>query len=232
LDPISSDWLTLAAASQLLGVHPMTLRGWVDAGMVSAYRTPGGHRRFRRSELQSFLEQQRNAYARRTQSVPQEQTLALIRQDLSRQALHRANWYSSMTEAQRTHQRELGQRLLGLLIQYVSRRENAEQFLGQAQELAQTYGREIAQTPMSAADLARAFLFFRRSVLNATYHAGGAHTQGDAEGLRLLERINTFMDELLIVTLDAYERTRAHLVLRRKRRIPARAKKSRVRRKT
>jgi len=227
LEPNSSDWLTLAAASQLLGIHPMTLRAWVDAGLVSAYRTPGGHRRFRRSELQSFLEQQRNDYARRTEGVPQEQTLALIRQDLSRQSLQRANWYSSMTEAQRSHQRELGQRLLGLLIQYVSRREKPEQFLDQAQELAQTYGREIAQTPMSAADLARAFLFFRRSVLNATYHAGGAHSQSDTEGARLLERINTFMDELLIVTLDAYEQARAQTLSRRKRILHTHSKKSR-----
>ena len=66
-------------------------------------------------------------------------------------------------------------------------------------------GRELAHANLTAGELARAFLFFRRTIVNAAYHPEGASAQGDAEGVRLLQRINTFMDELLIATLDAYD---------------------------
>ena len=53
----TSEWLTLTEASRLLGVHPMTLRSWVDAGLIEAFRTPGGHRRLLVAELRDFLDQ-------------------------------------------------------------------------------------------------------------------------------------------------------------------------------
>ena len=44
-------WLALGPASRLLGVDPDTLRRWADAGRVRSFATPGGHRRFSRSDL-------------------------------------------------------------------------------------------------------------------------------------------------------------------------------------
>jgi len=50
------DWLTLGQAAKFLGVAQSTLRKWCDAGRVPAFTTPGGHRRFRRSDLDEFVE--------------------------------------------------------------------------------------------------------------------------------------------------------------------------------
>ena len=41
------EWLSLREASEKMGVSGATLRAWADQGRVEAYRTPGGHRRFR-----------------------------------------------------------------------------------------------------------------------------------------------------------------------------------------
>ena len=49
------DWLTLGQAAHFLGVAQSTLRTWADASRVPAFYTPGGHRRFRRADLESFL---------------------------------------------------------------------------------------------------------------------------------------------------------------------------------
>lgn len=49
------DWLTLGQAARFLGVAQSTIRKWSDQGRVPAFYTPGGHRRFRRSDLESFL---------------------------------------------------------------------------------------------------------------------------------------------------------------------------------
>ena len=51
------DWLTLGQAAKFLGVAQSTIRKWSDSGRVPAFYTPGGHRRFRRADLETFIEQ-------------------------------------------------------------------------------------------------------------------------------------------------------------------------------
>ena len=50
------DWLTLGQAAKYLGVAQSTIRKWSDNGRVPAFYTPGGHRRYRRGDLDAFLE--------------------------------------------------------------------------------------------------------------------------------------------------------------------------------
>ena len=51
-----TEWLTLGQAAKYLGVAQSTIRKWSDLGRVPAFYTPGGHRRYRRRDLDSFLE--------------------------------------------------------------------------------------------------------------------------------------------------------------------------------
>ena len=51
-----SEWLTLGQAARFLGVAQSTIRKWSDNGRVPAFYTPGGHRRYRRTDLESFLD--------------------------------------------------------------------------------------------------------------------------------------------------------------------------------
>ena len=46
----------LGQAAKYLGVAQSTIRKWSDLGRVPAFYTPGGHRRFRRRDLDMFLE--------------------------------------------------------------------------------------------------------------------------------------------------------------------------------
>ncbi len=50
------DWLTLGQAAKFLGVAQSTIRKWSDQGRVPAFYTPGGHRRYRRRDLELFLD--------------------------------------------------------------------------------------------------------------------------------------------------------------------------------
>jgi len=54
--PTESLRLSLGPAARLLGVDPDTLRRWADDGLVEAFTTPGGHRRFDRGEIDRLLE--------------------------------------------------------------------------------------------------------------------------------------------------------------------------------
>jgi excisionase family DNA binding protein len=59
------EWLTLGQAARQLGVAQSTVRKWSDRGLLPAFYTPGGHRRFRRRELDSFLRSSGSAAAAR-----------------------------------------------------------------------------------------------------------------------------------------------------------------------
>ncbi|MFA4964148.1 MAG: GAF domain-containing protein [Thermoleophilia bacterium] len=49
------DWWRLGEAASTLGVSLSTLRRWSDSGKLRCYRSSGGHRRFRRSDVLAFL---------------------------------------------------------------------------------------------------------------------------------------------------------------------------------
>lgn len=48
--------LNPAAAALIAGVHPKTLNQWADEGRIAVRRTPGGHRRYRRSDVEALLD--------------------------------------------------------------------------------------------------------------------------------------------------------------------------------
>jgi excisionase family DNA binding protein len=70
------EWLTLGQAATYLGVAQSTVRKWSDGGRLPAFYTPGGHRRFRRGDLDEFL-----AGSRSTSTSIAGQALVLIVDD-------------------------------------------------------------------------------------------------------------------------------------------------------
>ena len=54
----------------------------------------------------------------------------------------------------------------------------------------------------------RASLSARRAIKDALYSAGSLAGAPDAETLRLYERMTTFMDQMLVTTVEAYDLAR------------------------
>lgn len=50
-------YLTPNEVAQWMMVSPVTVRGWAQKGLLPAEVTPGGHRRFRRDEVERFARQ-------------------------------------------------------------------------------------------------------------------------------------------------------------------------------
>ncbi len=50
-------YLTPQEVAQWMMVSPVTVRGWAQKGLLQAEVTPGGHRRFRREEVERFARQ-------------------------------------------------------------------------------------------------------------------------------------------------------------------------------
>ncbi len=51
------DLLSTFEVAKIVGVHYQTVNSWVRKGWLPAARTPGGHRRIRRADLERFLSQ-------------------------------------------------------------------------------------------------------------------------------------------------------------------------------
>ena len=51
-----SDFITSAEAARIAGVGTTAIKRWADAGALECVRTPGGHRRFRRSDVERLAQ--------------------------------------------------------------------------------------------------------------------------------------------------------------------------------
>lgn len=202
------EWLSLTKASRALGVHQTTLRRWADAGTIACFRTPGGHRRFRASDLAAWLEgKQETTVAPQTEALVQG-VVGFTRHEMVDRHVSTEAWYAAFDqEEDRQHMRETGRRLLGLSIQYMDRTSNYEPVLRQGRQIGSYYGQQCAQHGISLVDTVRGFFFFRESMIRATRPGLTARGRYDAEEARMHRQLRRFLDEVMYACLDSYETT-------------------------
>ena len=63
--------LTPGEVATLFRVDPKTVTRWASAGRIGSIRTPGGHRRFRESEVRALLHGVESEVSVPTQTTPQ-----------------------------------------------------------------------------------------------------------------------------------------------------------------
>jgi hypothetical protein len=119
----------------------------------------------------------------------------------------RQQWHARLaTKAHTDHMRGLGQRLLGLLIQYVNRRENDRRFLEEARTVGANYGREAHTANVGLPDAVEAFLFFRNAFSEMAMPIPGIAQPTDLdEAVALQKRLNRFMDATLLGLIAGYQ---------------------------
>jgi excisionase family DNA binding protein len=205
-------WLELSAAADYIGVHFTTLRRWADAGKVPCIRTPGGRRRFKKTELDAFV-----ASLRQGESPASTALQRLERRVSVGRAGHigvqNEPWYSRLDDTQRMAMRAEGQQLMAVLMQYATRKNGGEVFLEQGRRLAVHYGEVCHSLGLSLVETVRAFILVRRSIADSVYEAGSLAGPPDVETWRLYDRMNQFLDMMLLTILEAYDRARSKDVL-------------------
>src|SRR5512145_1469612 len=106
-----SEWISLRHAAEILGVHPATVRNWADKGDLPSRRTPGGHRRFRKTDLMNYAATQGELQPLEVQVIIQN-ALGQARMQVSGGNLGEQHWYAMMDESARKPMREMGVRTL------------------------------------------------------------------------------------------------------------------------
>lgn len=196
------EWLSLQEASDKFGVAPSTLRRWGDAGRVPMKRTLGGHRRFPRAAIERLVGQSTPAA-----EITMVQAEAPHSWGVDGQEMARQEWHARLATAPAVDRmRGLGQRLLGLLIQYINRREDDRRFLTEARLVGSNYGREARAAKVSLHDTVQAFLFFRGGFAQLAMPLPGIAQPTDlVEAMALHKRIDHFMDAILLGVIIGYE---------------------------
>lgn len=208
------EWLSSAAASELLGIHQTTLRRWADKKAISCFRTLGGHRRFKAADLETWMEGRLStALAPQTEAIV-ENMVGFTRHEMAEQHVSKEAWYLAFgREEDRRHMRETGHRLLGLAIQYMDRTSNHEPVLDKGRHIGDDYGLQCAQHGISLVDTMHGFFFFCESLLRATRPGLATTGRYDAEEVRVHRQLRHFLDVVMYACLASYEATCLRLLL-------------------
>src|SRR5512143_3471773 len=157
-------WLSLHAAAELLGVHASTVRIWSDKGLLPVYRTRGGHRRFKRSEVLLWAEASRGQQSVDPLSVVQA-AVHNIRVQISEGRLQSEQWYQKLDEGARSQYRQSAHTLFQGLVNYLL--SDADNGLAEAHSIGYEYASRARRFGLNTVDAARAFLFFRNVLLES-----------------------------------------------------------------
>lgn len=197
-------WLTTTEAAEHLGVHPSTLRRWADDGMITAMITPGGHRRFALSDLEAFRRQgeqprQLPAY----ESVWAQQALTHTRERIVQ---HRSSdLMAAFDNSERRRGRQLGRRLLGLILRYVSMREGGQAVLDEVEEVGRSYARAARSAGLPLQQALEIAMLFRDGLIETTLELPERAPVKSKTNLHLLRRLNPVMNSLQLAIVGAYE---------------------------
>jgi excisionase family DNA binding protein len=201
--PTDDQWLSLHEAAEFLGVHPSTVRIWSDKGLLPVFRTKGGHRRYKRSELSLWAQASRTQQTIDPLSVVQA-AVRNIRLQISEGHLQDESWYRKLDEAARAGYRESAHSLFQGLINYlVAAGEDAAL---EAHSIGFEYASRARRSGLNPVDATRAFLFFRKVLLQSViqvYQEANVPS-GPAWG-DILYKVNAFTDSILLNLIETYE---------------------------
>jgi excisionase family DNA binding protein len=199
---MTEKWLTLSEAAQALGVHPSTVRSWADQGGLPTHRTRGGHRRFRQSDIELWIEAQRVNGPEETGQLLNS-AIRRVRLRIGEGALGEEYWYQKLNDEARDQYRRTSRSLvLGLNALFSEDEAGAA---AEARALGHAYSAIGRRHGLNSVEAVHAFLFFRTALLDSVLSVYEDAAVGSplAWG-QTLRRINEFTDQIMIKLLENY----------------------------
>lgn len=200
---MKKEWLSLHEAAEILGVHPSTVRSWADKGRLPVHRTRGGHRRFRRADVEMWTQSERTTAPESARLVIQN-AIGRTRLQVSGGQLEAESWFQKLDEDAKDEYRRSGRALLQGLSSYLGTDGSTAEAEARATGIQYaTIGRRCS---LSRVEATRAFMFFRSMLLESmiAVYEGAAiqspHAWGD-----MLRKINRFADQVLLSLLEQYQ---------------------------
>ncbi len=141
------------------------MRNWSDQGTLPVHRTQGGHRRFRRGEVDLWLQAQRDDGDNESQSrLVIQNALKSTRMRISEGLLESEGWYQKLDENAREQYRRSGRSLLQGLLGYLA--SDGEGARAEARALGYEYASRGWRHGLSCSEATHALMFFRNLLMD------------------------------------------------------------------
>ncbi len=200
------EWLSLRQVADMLGMHPATVRLWADRNELPSRRTNGGHRRFRRADIEARLHQEADPKSHPAAQILVQSILGRVRFAFTDGTLKALPWYQHFNETAREAYRELGRRVLELFLRALNTGNVSDELRREAIELGSEYGSITCNSHVSVADAVRAFLYFRNIVDESVLQLAevrGSRDHPDIPWTESLRQIQTLTNEILPALVEA-----------------------------
>lgn len=204
--PGKMTWLTLGAASALLGVSESTVRRWADAGEVRSYRTTGGHRRVLEEDLRHLLAGSASPHARDSDRIS-DLALARVKRRIGRggQRQAMAAAFDSLSPEVRDRLRLMGRQLVDLFARYIASDTKGERFNEDALTIGHEYGRTLVGSGVGLHVAVSTFNTMRRSLEETAAQIASEAGLATDEAVEALERVLVLADTVLEGMAEVYE---------------------------
>ncbi len=199
------EWMSLRQAAEILGMHPATVRMWADRNELPSRRTSGGHRRFRRADLEARLRQEMEPKPNPAAQLLIQSVLGRVRFAFTDGTLNTLPWYQHFDDTAREAYRRLGRRVLDLLLRALNDVTRKEELQREAIQLGAEYGSITFKSHVPVADAVRAFLYFRTLIDEGVLQLAEVRGMRDHDipWIESLYQIQTITNEILPALIEA-----------------------------
>jgi excisionase family DNA binding protein len=196
---MTNEFISLKDAAAIIGVHPSTVRLWTDKGILPAHRTAGGHRRYKRTDVELWAENSRRGGLE--PEAMMQSAVRNVRVRIAEGQLEAEPWYQKLDNQARAHYRQSAHTLFQGLMAYLSASG------GDASSEAHAVGFEYASRGhrynLSYVEATQAFLFFRNTLIESVVQV---YREANIPFDEMLHRMHAFTDEILVSLLQTYQK--------------------------
>jgi excisionase family DNA binding protein len=201
-------WLTLGAASGLLGVSESTIRRWADAGEIRSFRTSGGHRRVLEEDLRRLLTSG-HGHTVSDSSHISDLALARAKRRLARKQRPAMPGAESLDTDAKDRLRLLGRQVVDLFARFIASGaagRGGDRFAEDARMIGREYGRTLVSSNVRLTAAVATF-----NALRVTLEETAAQIATEAglpadEAVEAIERVLRLADVVLEGMAEVYER--------------------------
>jgi len=202
--------ISISEASHIIGVNEATLRQWTDEGNIKAFVTPGGHRRYDKAELRSFISMQRRVHGVKDLVTRIEDT-PLLHRELAQSHFSHSDWYTKLDAESQQHLAQSGRDLLQLVIRYITEPAKQKETEELARSIGGHFGEQVAKLGLSLTEAIETFMLHRNPVINAATDLLKKRETLNERAVEAIPLVTHILDNTLIALVESYQQHRDSL---------------------
>jgi len=196
--------VSISEASRILGVSESTLRQWTDEGKIKAFITPGGHRRYSKTDLRRFAGLGGKVHGVKD-LVTELEDAASLQREIAHASFALIPSYSKLGPEAHQSMARCGRQLLNVVIRYITEPSRRDDTINLARDAGRDFGVELASLGMPLTDALEAFLMHRTPFVNAITNLMRKREMLNERAVEAIPLVTRVMDEALVSLVAAYQ---------------------------